>query len=264
MAVDKKLLEEHARIYIREIMAERLCREGFVSRTGEGFHWYRVVNGDVLQAVYFYTRWAALPMFMAIGYGCHPLFIAPEYPKGIHMSSMLRSLEAVNPGKQLAKQNGNTVYAANAAITCPDDAFQGADILQSILDQLNEIRTVEQCYGVHKQRYLKTAELLNLAKEEMYHNLSTDFMDEAVFLGDQELYPYCKAHILKELARYEKVQGTRKLWNVEKYEWNALEHLKEAIIDQKRDEHLAYLQERKEANIRQLKRRVKGCIESSR
>ncbi|MBQ3505023.1 MAG: hypothetical protein IJA75_10040 [Oscillospiraceae bacterium] len=262
MAQDKmKILNEHAKNYIHAVMADSLRQEGYVSKDEKDLHWYRVINGDVLQAVFFYTHWAALPMFMAIGYSCHPLFITPEYPKNVHMPSMLRSLEAVNPGKQLVKQNGNTVYSPDAAITCPADHFRGADILESILDQLNDIRTVEQCYAVHKQRYRQAAELLNLSREEMYHNLSTDFMDEAVFLDDQELYPYCSACIPKELARYARAQETRKLWNIEKYELNALNHLKEAIIDKKREEHLAYLQERQEINIRQLKRRVKGCIE---
>lgn len=255
------IINEHAQSYIRAVMADHLRQKGYVGKDGKDLQWYRVVNGNVLQTVYFYTRWAALPMFMAIGYGCHPLFIAPEYPKGIHMPTMLRSLEAVNPGRQLAKQNGNSIYAANAAITCPNDSFKGADILQSILDQLDGIRTVEQCYAVHKQRYLKAAELLDLHKEDMFQNISTDFMDEVVFFGDQELYPYCAARIIKELARYEKAQETRKLWNVEKYELNALRHLKVAIIDQNRDEHLAYLQLRQEENIRQLKRKVKGCID---
>ena len=262
MAHDKtKVLNENAQNYVRAVMADHLRREGYVSKDGMDLQWYRVINGDVLQAVFFYTRWAALPMFMAIGYSCHPLFITPEFPKGIHMPSMLRSLESVNPGKQLVKQNGNSIYAANAAVTCPDDSFKGVDILESILDQLDGIRSVEQCYAIHKQRYLKAAELLNLAQEELYHNISTDFMDEAVFFNDQDLYSYCASRIQNELTRYEKAQETRKLWNIEKYELNALYHLKEAIINQKRDEHLMYLQQRQAENIRLLKRRVKGCIE---
>lgn len=262
MAKEKvNTLNEHAQNYIRTVMADHLRREGYVSKDGMDLQWYRVMNGNVLHAIYFYTRWAALPMFMAIGYGCHPLFIPPEYPKNIYMPSMLRSLEALNPGKQLVKQNGNTVYSSNAAVTCPNDNFYGGDILESILMQLNGIRTVEQCYAVHKHRYQTAAKLLNLSKDEMYHNISSDFMDEAVFLDDQELYPYCTAQITKKLARYAEAQESRKLWNVEKYELNALIHLQEAIIDQKREAHLLYLQERQEINIRQLKRRVKDCIE---
>ena len=257
------LLNTHAKNYIRAVMANLLHREGFVSSGEKDLHWYRVVNGSVLQTVYFYTHWKALPIFMSIAYGCHPLFIPPEYPSGIHKGSMLRSFEVMNPGKVIGKKGeniSNSIFAPDACVSCPDDSYRGCDILTSILEKLNAIQTIEQCYTEHKHRYIHVAELLKLPPDETFCRISVDFMDEVAYMADEELYPYCISRINGELERYAKAQETRNLWKIEKYELSALTHLRTAIIDQRRKEYLTYLQERQSQSIRQLKRKVKDII----
>lgn len=259
--MDKKILNEHAQNYVHEVMAEQLIREGFISKNGQELQWYRVVNGEILQAVFFYTQWAAMPILMGIAYSCHPLFITPEYPSGVHMRTMMRSLEAVNPGRYIMKQTNNMIFSKSAAVTCPDDPYRGTDILSDIISKLNGIQTIEQCYAAHKQRYITAAKIVKLPPDELFWNISPDFMDEAVYINDQEMYPYCAKRIESELQRYEKAQTVRKLCNAEKADLEALYHLKIAIMEEKREEHLVYLQERQLRNIHQLKRRVKGCVD---
>lgn len=254
----KRIINEHAQKYVRAVMADQLRQEGFASKNGNDLQWYRVVDGNVLHAVFFSTQWAKLPLFMNIAYSCHPLFITPEYPSGVHMPTMLRSLEAVNPGRPITKLSNNAVYSPAAAVTCPNDAYKGSDILADILSRLNDARTVEQCYEVHKQRFHRAAEHLNKPVEEMYWRFSVDFMDEVVFFDDQELYPYCEDRIKREIERYNKAQSTRKLWNIEKYEIESLSHLKKAVLDHEPAEHLLYLEQKQISNIQQLKRKVKG------
>ena len=41
------MLFEHTQRFMREVMAERLREEGFVSYKGEDIHWYRLVNNDI-------------------------------------------------------------------------------------------------------------------------------------------------------------------------------------------------------------------------
>lgn len=253
-----KALNDHAQRYVREVMANQLLSNGYVSKGNQDLHWYRIVNSDMVQAVYFYTQWAAGPIMMAIGYASHPLFIAPEYPKNLYMPTMLRSLEAVNPGRMILKQKNLGCYAPDIAVSCPNDEYKGSDIIEDILARLDKISTIEECYNMHKQEYIKVAELVNLPAEEVFWNMSADFMNEVVYMDDSELYSRCVIRITKELARYEKAQQVRKLWNVEKADLESLNRLKSAIIDGKRQEHLDYLENQRQANLRQLIKKV-GC-----
>lgn len=251
------ILDIHAQNYIRLIMAEELRKRGFVSKNGMDLHWYRMVNDSVLQTVCFYTQWNAMPIMMGIAYASCPLFIAPEYPKGVYLSSMLRSRETLHPGRMIAKQDSNAAFLADAAVMCPSDSFHGLDILVEILDKLEKIKSIEDCYEYHKQEYLTVAELVALPKENAFDRISADFMDEVVYMDDQELYPYCEKRITSELRRYERAQNVRKLSKVEIADRESLSRLQEAILENKREDHLRYLQERANQNLRQFQRKMK-------
>lgn len=251
------VLDVHAQKYIQSVMAEELRKRGFVSKDGMDLHWYRMVNDTVLQTVFFYTQWKAMPIFMGIAYASCPLFIAPEYPKGLYLSSMLRSREALNPGRMIAKQDSNAVFLSDAAVMCPSDSFHGLDILVEILDKLEKIKSIEDCYAFHKQEYLTVAELVALPKENAFDRISADFMDEVVYMDDQELYPHCEKRITSELQRYERAQNVRKLSKVETADRKSLSRLYPAIVENKSEEHLKHLQERANQNLRQFQRKMK-------
>ena len=126
--------------------------------------------------------------------------------------------------------------------------------------KLENIKSVEACYANHKQEYLTIAECLSIPRENAFRMISTDFMDEVVYVNDQELYPYCEARITTEIQRYEKAQAVRKLWNVEKVDAERLAHLNSAIIEHKRVEHMRYLQERMNMNARQFSKKLKLAL----
>ena len=88
---------------------------------------------------------------------------------------------------------------------------------------------------------------------------ANELMDEMVFFGDQRWYDLCRERINTRLSFYQKSQAVRKLWNIEKYELDALLHLKEAIIEGKREQHLEHLHKLQEENIQLLKK--KGLAE---
>jgi len=256
----KQILNDHAKRYISEVMAVQLTARGYVSRNNEGLHWYRIINGDLLQAVYFYSQWAKLPILMGVGYGCHPLFIAPEYPRGIYMGSIWRSLEAFNPGRMLFKQINRANYTADVAVTCPDDESCGADILSDVLQRMDSIHNIEESYFMHKQAYIGAMQHLGLHETDAFRNISTDFMDEVVYFNDRELYPKCISRITSELERYERAQKVRKLHNVEIADVNAILRLKTAIIDGNREPHIQHLQLLQQKNLSQLAMKVKGIV----
>lgn len=258
--IKRTILNDHASRYIRGVMSEQLLDRGYISKNDEHLHWYRLVDGNILQAVYFYSQWAAMPILMGIGYGCHPLFIAPEYPTGIHMGSMRRSREALNPGRMLMKQQNRAHFAPDMAVTCPDDAFCGADILEDILSQLDQVHNLQECYQMHKRTHIEIIRLLELPEEKTFQNMSADFMNEVVFMDDRELYPHCIERIERELQRYERAQKVRKLVKAELEDIEMLNRLKSAIAGGEREQHLAYLQELQQSNMKKLLKKVDGLV----
>lgn len=254
----KQILNSHAQRYIREVMADQLESRGYVSKNGEGLHWYRIIGGNLTQAVYFYSQWAAMPILMGIGYGCHPMFIAPEYPSGIHIPSMMRSHEVFNPGRMIMKQINKGCYSDEIAVTCPADIFCGADILKDILLKLDSVHSIEECYSMHKQARISVMQLLGLPEKDAFRNISTDFMEEVVYLGDRDFYPSCISRITSELERYERAQKVRKLHRIEKAEIDTLMRLKAAIIEDNREDHIQYLKDQQQKNLSQLIKKVKG------
>ena len=238
--VKNDILNDHAKRYISKVMKKQLVDNNFAPKNDRELHWYRLVDNNVLQGVVFYTQWAAIPILMSVGYSCHPLFLAPEYPTNLHIPSMMRSHEVLNPGRPIIQQTNRTKYAPDIAVTCPDNVDQGADILTDILSMLNSVHNMDECYQLHKKQHQVVAELVGVPVSTVWANVSSDFMSEIVFMNDEELLPYCQERITSELLRYEKAQTVRKLWNVEKADLEALQYLKAAVIEGKREEYILY------------------------
>lgn len=235
--VNNTILNDHAKRFIGEVMKKQLVDRGFVPKNDRELHWYRLVDNNVLQGIVFYTPWAAMPILMSIGYSCHPLFLVPEYPTNLHIPSMMRSDEVLNPGRPIFQQMNRAKYAPDIAVTCPDNPNFGAEILADILSNMETVHNVEECYQRHKRQRLLVAELLDVPASTVWRNISSDFMSEIVFMNDEELLPYCEERITRELLRYEKAQTVRKLWNIEKADLEALQYLKTAVIEGKREEY---------------------------
>lgn len=82
----KSELLPHAQVYIREVMSDLLRSEGFISRDGDDIQWYRVINNEIVQSVFFYTTGLHLPVELKIGFAAHPLYIRPFFYKGVLIS----------------------------------------------------------------------------------------------------------------------------------------------------------------------------------
>ena len=49
----KDLIFEHGQRYVREVLADHLREEGFISKND--VHWYRLINNQILQYIFFHT-----------------------------------------------------------------------------------------------------------------------------------------------------------------------------------------------------------------
>ena len=79
--ISRTVVFEHVQRFVREVYADRLRQAGFSSYRNEDIHWYKLVNNDVIHAVYFVTDYMSFPVNLEIRYGCHPLFIPPVFQR---------------------------------------------------------------------------------------------------------------------------------------------------------------------------------------
>ena len=209
-------LFEHTQRYIREVMAERLRAEGFASYKGEDIHWYRLVNNEVIHAVYFITRSTALNSFFDIRYGCHPLFIPPVLQGSPYLREML-GYEQMNdrvpelvPGStyfgfhdlMLSGLYNRPYRVPDVLINCPQDKHDGLDILELILPFMDTLKTPNACYQMHKARREQEIE------DESMWSMSAYFVDEVLLWDDRDLYPYCQKYIESSMLRLGYLQET--------------------------------------------------------
>lgn len=206
---EKSQLFEHTQRYVREVMADRLRAEGFVSYKGEDIHWYRLVNNEVVHAVYFITRHAKLNSFFEIRYGCHPLFIPPIFQKSPYLygapgyEQMNDSVPERIPGSTAYGVQGLMLFGScnrpyripDAMIMCPRDKNNGLDVLELVLPTMDTMKDPRACYEMHKKRRAREIEIGNT------YTMSPYFVDEVLFWEDQGLIPYCKEYIDNKMYR---------------------------------------------------------------
>ena len=96
----KKQKVELLQEIVRPKCADLLRAHGFVSYKNEDLSWYRIFNGEVLQAVYFYSTNPSVPLMLRFSFGCHPLFLEPPIPhafsnKGKNFRAPLTMFESI-------------------------------------------------------------------------------------------------------------------------------------------------------------------------
>lgn len=196
MASSKGIIAKEAQVYIRDIHRDTLVQCGFSSLDGNDIAWYRIVNGEVLQSILFFTRHTFCPIILDMAYGSMPLYLAPMFPKGPYLYSLPDSREICT---QVQLMQGNTIgpYSQASSVMCPMEGCRGLDILKDeVLAPLNQIDSASSCFAFHRSRY---------AQRETWHTMSMDFIDEVLYRQEQDLYEVSKnrvAHLLLNFDRY--------------------------------------------------------------
>lgn len=250
-------LFEHAQRYMREVMAPRLREEGFVSYKGEDIHWYRLVNNEVVQAIYFGTRHTALQSSFSIYIGFHPLFIPPVFQKSPYFraepgfAQMSYRVPELVPGSTphgiinlMLYGLYNRVYRIpDVLIPCPRDKNDGLDILNQVFSIFESVKTPKACYEMHKR----------MQEIESVFSMSTYFVDEVLFWGDKELYPYCQQYMEDFIAMLRKAQESGKFFHkTHEEELERLLAMKDAFSN--REQYLQVLKEREQKTLHLLEK----------
>lgn len=195
-------LFEHIQRFVREVMADTLRAAGFSSYKGEGIHWYRIVNNEVVQSIYFVTSHTQLPVFLEIKYGFHPLFILPVFQKSPYFYNMPKyeqmydRIPEIIPGSMPYGFMGTSLYGMtrrpyrpDAQVLAPPDMGNGLTTLEQVLKELNGLSTSIACYQKHKNR--RSGEIGN----DNWLMMSPYFVDEVLYAKDEALYSYCQGYV---------------------------------------------------------------------
>lgn len=254
---------EYTQRYVQEVMADRLRQEGFVSRKGEDINWYRIVNEEVIQTVYFRTSKKYVPVWLEIGYGAHPFFIPPLFHKGPHLGGNLGyeqyygripKLTPVSEGpairaSMILKESNNIYRQPDVMVLCPADEYKGRDILEQVLQMLEPLQSSRSCYEVHKLWREKEIE------NGMFLTMSPYFVDEVIYWDDRSMLPYCWNYISSMIKFLENGEKTGKYFYKSHAEHlQQLRILKDYVESYRREEYLHILKERQKKVLALLKK----------
>lgn len=189
--------------YVQQTHAKRLREEGFVSLDENDFRWVRVVNGEIFNSVCFFTRYTSIPVWLQIGFGMHPFFAEPYIPKHPYVSNLLQT-EDIFSQQFLDNMGGHSFsvenYSPDIQINCLTPESRETQTFDRIIfSRLNQVKTIEECYSLYKQYYLN---LTFYPIEQRFNFISTAFIDEAIYVDDREVYPYCIATVDEYLETY--------------------------------------------------------------
>ena len=255
--VTGSVLLEHVQRFVREVYADRLHQAGFSSYKNEDIHWYRLIDGQVVQSVYFIANYMALPAMLEIRYGSHPLFIPPIFQRSPYMRGepgyelMYTAIPEITPssmprGIQRSQIHGltNIIYRIpDAVVHCPADMHTTHAILEKVLSVLDAIHTPEDCYKAHKN--WRQGQIENGS----WLTMSPYFVEEALCWEDSPLYPFCMEYIEGKISWLE---GAKNLRKTDKEELTHLLTLRDVFINGTREQYLQTLCDRAGKNRRML------------
>lgn len=261
--ISAAVLFEHVQRYIREVYADRLRQAGFISYRNEDIHWYRLVNNNVIHAIYFVTDFMSLPVNLEIRYGCHPLFIPPVFQRSPFVNTlhgyekMYHMIPELVPGnmpygvqRSFIRGPVNSIYRLpDIMVSCPADEGIGQYVLEKVLTMLDVADTPMACYKAHKSWRLSQIE------NGSWLTMSSYFVDEVLYWKDQTLYSYCMSYVNGKLDLLEKAKRDKKYYRkIDQEEHQRLLDLRSAFSDEIRKEYIQGLHERASKNLHLLEK----------
>ena len=243
--------------YVRDIFADTLKKEGFVSPDGKDTIWYRVVNHEVVNTVCFFTRWAGIPILLDMGYGIHPLFVEPFRTNTVYISDYSHNYDRLGKQEILSKEKLHhyRTYAPDAPVFAPDYPDKGLYTLEEvILPKMDAIKTERDCYELHKARYL---EMFGSGFAANANVLSQDFANEVIYFEDTELFPQLREYLIEWQRRYEEYDEETRNYKWAKERLVHLEYQRKALLEDDREAFLESMAQRRQKTIDLLQKKFK-------
>ena len=261
MAKSKTEANIHTKRYVEAVFEKRLREEGFSCPDDKYLCWYRISASGIVNAIYFQSSWTNLPLMLNTHYGIFPLFTKPIYiPSVIGPGNIIDDVRFFY--QPLVEDNPDVPmeriwYSSDILVYAPGRDGKGIFTFDGILlPKMNSITSIEECYQFHKQRRLDISFISYKTAADHFQCLPASFVDLAVWVDDEEVYPYCETSILKQVKIWMHKCAKfpdKKEFREELQHW---EQLKTAILDGGREKYLKILEQRRLENIRFINKRL--------
>lgn len=239
---NKEIRDYHAKMYIDAVFSDTLKQEGFINPDDKSFSWYRVVNNELVHAVYFHATWPNLPLMgVKIESRVFPLFYKPDHYSTIYSGSDNRHFGyRVMSIKDLPDEYGHTCmapYSSEIQVMACTSGKHGLYTLEAnILPWFQKAMTADDYYHLAAQEY--TDQSIMFAKF-----LLPDISALCVLYEDTPQYAFYAERVEMELPQ----------WRDEIIRDNLIA-VKAVMDGGNRDAFLAKLEMQKQKNIKWLKK----------
>lgn len=242
----REFLKSQMMLYANGIFAEKLKAMGMVSYNDEGLSWYRVVNGTVLQSVYFNSHFLA-PFLVDIYYGIHPLYIPAPIPYPFYQSaSSVRESEVAHLLRY--PHRVSRVIYEGTSINCFNTSNRGAEVLDEIVFPLFQwLQNEKDVYTYWNTVYS------GIRGKMQTPGISFCYLDQVLYQNDVSQYEKCLQKYWDTYTRY--LTYPDKARDVIKFISSMGPRL-EAMRSGDRKSYLAILEERKRKFIKTLRSKL--------
>ncbi len=256
MADSKQIVNLHVKNYVKLVYEARLREEGFTCPNDKLLCWYRTKENGLYDTIVFHTTWSRLPVMIDIEYETNPLFFDPLYTGNalFNLNTHMR-LDCIkhSPNCEIDRMN-YAPFSNDISVFAPNHSGRGVYAFNEIiLPELNQLRTVEDCYLHHKKCHADMYSLQN-GRSQMFGSASREFVAEAVYLEDSEIYHYCRARVERAIDMYESLVARKPSQKDIKNMLEEWELLGLALFDDGREEFLKAIEQRKEKTIKQFQK----------
>lgn len=253
----QKMIDIHAKQYIQAVFEEQLIEEGFICPDDKLLCWYRASNKDIINSIIFYTPWAKFPLQMSIGVGIFPMFADPIRIQSAHYTK--RPVEDDRWFEQSVIENypisamHYTCFSDEIWVNAPAHDGRGRYTLEEIiLPRMDQLQTIDSVYEFHKHRRLDHPLSYLANSENRFGVLSRTFVDMALWVGDEEMYPYGTARAISAIKQYQALCNKFPKNQAYQQELAMWLQLNTVFNDQNRNVYLDVLSKRQDSNMQLL------------
>lgn len=235
-------IKEEFQNRIKQFFAEDLKKSGFISYQDENLCWYKVINQEVLCSVFFYIQWMRPPLFPQIHYCAYPLYIPVPVPeRSIRVPDRFDwhgMIPRAFPG-EFPVQGSDIQFNFN-------DEGDRVLLKSEIFPMFDAIHNLKDCYASNKAYWQKwTIDGYERSGRKNGLTFPFAFIDEVICNEDEEMYPYCILRIQKMFDTF-LAEKYAPLWQMQLDALNGI----------RREEYLAYLEERKRKFVKKLEKKL--------
>ena len=250
---DKAIRNMHARRYVEAVFATRLRDEGFMCPDDRLLCWYRVINHEIIQYLYFYTIHQDYPLQIQIGTGCHFLFTKPVWITDVYFPGRPLAMGLLQDYVIFERSKERAIkLPLEIRVDMPTTGGRGIYTFDEvILPHMQAIETPDQCYQMHRQA-LTNYEVSPVTLFQA--PMCSAFIDEVIYMQDTQVYSSCVERVERDIVFFEDLLQRKPDKQEYQKHLQTAKSQKLALVDGQRDIYLQLLDKQRANTVKWLHR----------